>query len=458
MEIDGIRIAVLAYTFNSNGYTDKYFLEENTSITSILVDPKSRFFSKVKKSVLEDFQRIKTLPNPPDLIAVIPHMGTQFIHETDSYQNTWNKIFVDAGADIILGDHSHAVQPIEYRTSENADGSEKQSIIVNCPGNFANSYTEFNGDATSIVEFYIDKTEKSINGASIIPMYTQSPSNGNFRALPIYSILKDDELQKEISILEMNRVSEVQKLITSVMLGVELTLDQVQDRYYLFPDGYSRQTASPLSIKALSQDSPILNALLKSDSITFVGDSITNGSRNGGYGWFEPIAASFQDKKIYNASWDSATTKILIENLDKITEHDADLYVIAIGTNDVRYRDKRTCAMDPESYVNNIDALVSKIRERNEYARFIFVSPWLALANDPFTKLPTDERDQLLDEYGTALKSYSDQNGFIYSNPNIEISEVFGRKSESDYLVDHIHPNASAGITLYSEAFISYIP
>lgn len=458
VDINGVRIAIVSYTFNSNGYSDKYFIEENPNITSLIVDPKSKYFGKIKENVLNDLERINEMSNPPDLIAVIPHMGTQFIHETDNYQRTWNKIFIDAGADIVLGDHSHAVQPIEYETVISDDGKERTALIVNCPGNFANSYTEFNGDATSIIELYIDKSSKMINGAAVIPMYTQSPSNGNFRALPIYSILTDEELKNEISVLEMKRVSEVQKLVTSVMLGSELTLDQAQERYYLFPDGYARQSSSPLTNLDSYQESEIMKVISASDEITFIGDSITKGSRNGGYSWFEPLAAAFPQKTIHNASWDSGTTKTLLDNFDQIVEHDSDLYVIAIGTNDVRYRDKKKCAMDSESYIKNIDTLITKIRERNINARFILVAPWLALANDPFSKLTITERDQMLKEYGDALEIYSDQNGLIFSNPNIRISDVFSIKPESNYLIDHIHPNASSGIRLYSEAFISYIP
>lgn len=458
VEVEGVRIGILSYTFKSNGYSDKYFLEENPNITSILVDPQSQYFRRVKTAVQEDFQRIKTMAAPPDFIAVIPHMGTQFTHETDSFQTAWNRIFIEAGADIILGDHAHAVQPVEYMTSKNEDGTDKTSLIVNCPGNFANSYTEFNGDATSVVEIFIDKGGKKITGAAVIPMYTQSPANGNYRALPIYSILHEKELQKEISVLEMERVSEVQKLISSVMLGVELTLDQAQARYFLFPDGYVRQPVLPLAALLPNPKSEIITSLLDSDDITFIGDSITKGSRNGGYGWFEPIAVSFPDKSIANLSWDSATSMTLLDNFEEIIQHNSDLYVIAIGTNDVRYRDKKTCAMDAASYVNNIDLLVAKIRKRNPSAEFILVAPWLALPNDPFSKLPIAERDRMLEEYADSLETYAMQKGLVYSNPNQRISEVFTIKSESDYLTDHIHPNADKGIVLYSEAFLADLP
>lgn len=67
-------------------YEDSYFLNENKDVTSILADPPSQYYDDVKESVISDFDRAKE--SNPDVIVVMPHMGTQFSHETDSYQET----------------------------------------------------------------------------------------------------------------------------------------------------------------------------------------------------------------------------------------------------------------------------------------------------------------------------------------------------------------------------------
>jgi poly-gamma-glutamate capsule biosynthesis protein CapA/YwtB (metallophosphatase superfamily) len=109
-------------------------------------------------------------------------MGSEFSDSTDIFQKNWNKIFSELGADIILGDHSHHVQPLEQLGS---------TFIVNCPGNFANSYIKKNGDATSIVNLYFNKNTKKLIGSSIIPMYTQEYKPKYFRALPIFKIFNN---------------------------------------------------------------------------------------------------------------------------------------------------------------------------------------------------------------------------------------------------------------------------
>ncbi|MDF2533665.1 MAG: capA, partial [Clostridia bacterium] len=396
------------------------------------------------------------MENPPDMIAVLPHMGTQFLHDTDNYQDTWNDIFIQAGADIILGDHAHAVQPIEFRTGTYGEGREKQAIIVNCPGNFANSYVEKDGDATSIVEVYVDPKTKEIISAGVIPMYTQAPAKGNYRALPIYSILNQPVLQKEISTYEMKRVAEVQAMVSSIMLRAEITLDQVQERYYLFPEGYVRQSIEAIKITDEMRATDLYKLLSVSETICVVGDSITAGSENGGYGWQEPLMAAFSDKIVYKEAWASATTLTLLNNAEAIAERSADLYVIAIGTNDVRYRNVKTCAMDKDSYVENINKLIVKIQSKNPNANFVFISPWLALDNDPYTAISTEKRDLMLAEYGEALELYCEEKGYSFINPNAAISKVLLRYPPSDFLIDHIHPNASDGIKLYSEKVLEY--
>lgn len=452
IEIKGLKVAVLAYTFPSNYYSENYFFEENNTITSILVDKNSPYFKQSLDQVKLDFE--KAHQKEPDFIIVLPHMGTQFIHETDKFQDLWNDIFIQNGADIILTAHSHAVQPIEFRAIEK-DDLIKTAIIVNCPGNFANSYVDYNGDATSIVKVYLDPEEKTVISAGIVPMWTHAPINSIHRALPIYDVLNDVSIGKQISSFEMNRIDEVQKLVTSVMLNIEIPLDQSQQEYFLFPDGYYRQRAPKVQSTEEAKDSDIYKFLEGNKNVRFVGDSITDGSKNGGYGWFEPLAESIEGLSYTQKAWQGATTYTLLENINKVYSHDTDIYVIAIGTNDIRYRDKKICAMTSEEYIHNIDILVNGILSEKRDTDFVFISPWPVLYPDPFSTLNPDQKDTLFKEYSKALEKYCHDKGFLFIDPHYRISEVLKKEISSHYLIDHIHPNASGGILLYSSSIVS---
>ena len=110
VESDGLKIAVLAYTYGSNGYDSGELANGYLSyITSIISGTSGELFEKLRKNVEQDFADAKALD--PDLIMVLPHIGTQFSNSPDEEQNVWFDIFRQNGADIILGDHAHAVEP-----------------------------------------------------------------------------------------------------------------------------------------------------------------------------------------------------------------------------------------------------------------------------------------------------------------------------------------------------------
>ncbi|KAF1079987.1 MAG: hypothetical protein GQF41_3663 [Candidatus Rifleibacterium amylolyticum] len=450
--LKGLRIAILAYSFPSNYYSEDYFFDINPSLTSVIVGKSSRYFSEARSQVHVDFERAKA--ENPDLIVVLPHMGTQFIHETDTFQKTWNEIFINEGADIILGDHSHAVQPVEFRKVV-IKNREKQVVIVNSPGNFVNSYIEHNGDATSIVKVFIDSETKSVICAGIIPMITQAFSNGQHRALPIIDILNDTSLRNHLSLLEMKRVQQVQSLVTKVMLGTELSLDQAQNLYYLFPDGYYRQPVAGIHLEDNAYQNDVRKMFETASSVLFIGDSVTHGTKNGGYGWYEPLTASLPMLQVAREAWGSATTITLLDNLDTICSHKADLYVIAIGTNDIRYRDARRCAMTPQQYIANLERLTEAISQKSPDASFIFIAPWPSLENDPFIKIPQDKKRELFSDYYKALESFCKKQGYRFVDPTQAILTAIDKKISGFYLLDHIHPNANDGLRLYSEAFMS---
>jgi len=452
IEIKGLRIAVLAYSYPSNYYSEDYFFEANASLTSVIVEKSSPFFNNALSQVQKDFERARA--ERPDIIVVLPHMGTQFIHTTDNFQKTWNEIFIREGADIILGDHSHAVQPVEFmKVTEN--GKERQTVIVNCPGNFVNSYVEHNGDATSMVKIYIDPAAKSVLCAGVVPMMTQAVYNGQHRALPVYDILFNPLLRNQISLLDMKRIREIQSLVTQVMLGTEISLDQAQKIYYLFPEGYHRQSVAGINLNDESLQNSLLRMLETSKTALFVGDSVTHGTKNGGYGWYEPLTGSFPRLNVLRAAWGGATTFTLLDKLDEIISHDVDLYVIAIGTNDIRYRDKSICAMSPQQYVENLEKLVRAVLLKRPEAKFVFVAPWPCLANDPFIRIPLEQRESMFSDYSQALESYCRQKGYLYVDPAATILSAIDQKIAGYYLLDHIHPNVAEGLNLYSEAFLS---
>ena len=441
IEKSGLKIGLLTYTYGSNYYTESDLIELN--VKSLIVSPYSKNFNDIKEKVKKDFDNLKK--KNVDLIIVLPHMGTQFSHGTDVYQNTWNKIFSEYGADIVLGNHAHAVEPIEYIGN---------TFIVNCPGNFANQYSLYDGDATSIIDVYVDKSTKKIISSAVIPMYTQANNDGFYRALPIYEIMTNKELYNSLSIYEMERVKEVNDVITKVMLNEKIDITNIEERYFYFKDGYKRNKVSALDISKYSQNE-FYQELSKASNYCFIGDSVTEGTKNGGFGWYEPLINNFTGK-VKTSAHGSYTTKMLLnEKFEEMQECVSDINIIAIGTNDIRYREKDICAMDEKEYIENIKKIENLIKNKKKDAKIVFIAPWISLISDNVTPLSQYDKEILFEKYSKALNDYANSNNYMYINPNKYILDKLKRIDSKYYLKDHIHPNKINGINLYSEAVLN---
>ncbi len=235
IEKDGIKMALLAYTYGVNEYSDKEMMEGKLSyITNVLPDSQDKLYLKALKGVKEDFKKAKSYN--PDLIIVIPHWGTQFSEKEDEYQKIWEQNFINLGADIILGAHSHHVQKVRIKKK-----NDKKVFSLYSPGNFVNQFIKFNGDSSVIAEVYIDKKSKKVIGGSVVPLFSHSALNGNFISIPVYDAFNNEEIKSKFSVADFERIKEVHKLILRYMLNVESEKLQPKERYYFDENGIVRE-------------------------------------------------------------------------------------------------------------------------------------------------------------------------------------------------------------------------
>ena len=119
IELGDIRIAVLNYTYGTNGIS----LPADMPFAVDLLE---------EKQVAADIQRAEELA---DFTIVCPHWGTEYRLTSDASQEKWIKIFAENGADLILGTHPHVIEPIEWVTDE---ASEHEMLVYYSLGNFVN--------------------------------------------------------------------------------------------------------------------------------------------------------------------------------------------------------------------------------------------------------------------------------------------------------------------------------
>ena len=439
INVKGIKIAVLAYVSGINNVNMENLYEKLKYLTRIVPYRNNKHYEEIYNEMKRDF--IKAKNELPDIIMVLVHMGEQFLHHTIEFQDKWNTIFSELGADIILGDHSHTVQPLQYIGN---------TFVVNSPGNFANSYIKMDGDSTAIIDIYINKQTKKVIAASAIPMYTKEIKPKYFVAIPIYDLITNklvdlDEKEKE-------RVEKIQLMSTKVMVGKEIGIQDIQKSYFFINNSYFELSEEKNFCKRLEKYSShqIYQFFNSSNKITFIGDSITEGTKNGNHPWYEPIIKCFHNKQIINISKGAYTTKLIIKMFkDELVKSKSDLYIIALGTNDIRYRDTSICAMNERDFINQMDKIVNMTK--NNKSKYIFIAPWFSTSDDTISKLNHNDKKQMAKKYSSSLEEYSKTNNFVFVDPNKYI-EKFILENTINYMVDFIHPNAKDGIELYSES------
>ena len=159
-EVAGIKIAVLNYTYSTNG-----------------VDPPADMPWAVamldESKVEHDFALAR---EQADFIIVCPHWGVEYSHEVSGNQRAWADYFAELGADVIIGTHPHVIEPVE--TLAAPDG--RQVPVFWSLGNFINA-TAGTGSGTAdrmvgaMAEVTVDLTgaRPTVKTARALPLVTQ---------------------------------------------------------------------------------------------------------------------------------------------------------------------------------------------------------------------------------------------------------------------------------------------
>lgn len=117
-EVNGIRIAVLAYAYGFNGMEALLSQEEYDAYLSDFNQEKMQ-------------EEIEQAEKEADITIVMPQTGVEYQLEPTEEQTSMYRKMVDWGADIIFGGHPHVVEPAEIIEK---DGQKK--LIIYSMGNF----------------------------------------------------------------------------------------------------------------------------------------------------------------------------------------------------------------------------------------------------------------------------------------------------------------------------------
>ena len=189
-EQDGIQIAVLNYTYGTNGIP----LPEDMPFAVDMLN---------KDRVVADIQRAEMLA---DFTIVCPHWGTEYVLEETAEQKKWVDIFLENGVDLVLGTHPHVIEPIQMFVNEETG---KEMLVYYSLGNFVN-WTSSSGEGIAnrmvggmadVTLGLDDKEEVVIMDYSVTAVVThlESRTNGVYTT-KLSEYTQEQSLQNEITL------------------------------------------------------------------------------------------------------------------------------------------------------------------------------------------------------------------------------------------------------------------
>ena len=175
-EVNGIKIAILAYAYGYNGMEANLTAEEHNNYLADLNEEKMK----------EEIQRAE---KEADITIVMPQMGVEYRLQPTEEQKVLYRKMIDWGADVIFGGHPHVIEPAE---TVEKDGDKK--FIIYSMGNFiSNQRMERMDNKWPERGLLMDVTFEKNNGKTIIktvkahPTLVYSKLNGrNMNGIVLY--------------------------------------------------------------------------------------------------------------------------------------------------------------------------------------------------------------------------------------------------------------------------------
>lgn len=125
IDVNGVKVGFLAYTNRTN----KPAFGTNRDMIALFKDPITGTFTKEYQDRITD--EVTNLKNNSDIVVVMVHWGREYLFEPNQEMLDFANFLNKLGVDIIVGSHSHTIQPIDII------GDEHKTLVYYSMGNFA---------------------------------------------------------------------------------------------------------------------------------------------------------------------------------------------------------------------------------------------------------------------------------------------------------------------------------
>ena len=179
-DVNGIKIAFLAFTYGTNGIPVP---KDNSYCVNTPLD---------EELILNQISLAKE--QNPDLICASMHWGNEYQLIPNDTQEDLADLLFNNGVDMIFGSHPHVLQPMEKKTITLEDGITKDCFVIYSLGNFISGQTKDNTRNSVILDIDITKNgetdETTIDAVSYVPIYMYKSASGSTKRYKLLDIEK----------------------------------------------------------------------------------------------------------------------------------------------------------------------------------------------------------------------------------------------------------------------------
>ncbi len=127
INVKGMKVGFLAYSYGTN----RKVPEEYLKYVSLYKDPETKEFTEEYQDKIKS--EVTSLREKVDVLVVLMHWGKEFTHVENAEQQELANFLNSLGVDIIVGSHSHSIEPIKWV------GNNHKTLVFYSLGNFTSA-------------------------------------------------------------------------------------------------------------------------------------------------------------------------------------------------------------------------------------------------------------------------------------------------------------------------------
>ncbi len=219
IEVKGKRVAILNYTYGLNkpitSTSDQYMVNYLGALNSATGEASQTTLSE---AVLSDIQRAS---DQADFVVVFPCWGDEYTFETGTVEKKWAKQMTEAGANLIIGAHTHYIGEVEQITADNGNTSMCYYSLGNFCSSFNNPSTMVGALAKVNIVFEGDNVYVDTETSGVIPIVTHYTHSGN----------ADDEMANIVGIYPISEYTSDMAASHGIITrgNVQFSMDIIND-------------------------------------------------------------------------------------------------------------------------------------------------------------------------------------------------------------------------------------